>query len=693
MSNSYKRMLSPLNLGFTTLRNRVVMGSIHTGLEDLPNGRIERMCEFYGERAKGGCALIITGGFSPNFEGKLSLSAPYMSSISDALEYKPVVDAVHREGGKIVMQLLHSGRYSYSPLCVAPSSIPSPIWPFKKYYLRPIALPKLWIKKTIRDFARAAFLAKEAGFDGVEIMASEGYLLNQFIVKHTNKRTDEYGGSYENRIRFPLEVLKAVRKAVGREFIVIFRLSMLDLIPNGSTQQEVFMLAEEVAKSGADIINTGIGWHEARVPTVATSVPRAAFTWATAACRKHLRDKDISIPFIAVNRVNHPNVVEQVLREGADLVAMARPFLSDPFFVKKTMEGDADKINVCIGCNQACLDHVMRGSVASCLVNPRACYEKEREVILAQKKKRIAVVGGGPSGASCALALAERGHEVVLYEKEKLLGGQFNLAKKIPGKTEYGSSILYWMSSLTALNNVKLFLGTTVDASLLNKGDFDEVVLATGCVPRPISNSIIQGVEGLKNVFSYVDVLSGKADIGDNVAIIGGGGIGFDVAHFLLEDQTETEFSKFCKGNPQEFAKQWGIDLGFSTPGGLKKPDVRKSKRSVTMLQRSQGKMGSRLGATTGWIRRMELRFHNVKQISGAKYDSFDGKTLLYSIGNEKFKLNVDSLVFCHGQQSDQRLLQELQGVRYHLVGGCFKAAELDAKQAILQGHELALKL
>ncbi|EKF30424.1 2,4-dienoyl-coa reductase fadh1, putative [Trypanosoma cruzi marinkellei] len=693
MSLMYEKMFSPLSLGFTTLRNRIVMGSMHTGLEDLKKDRIERMRDFYGERAKGGCALIVTGGFSPNFEGKLNPFAPCISSKSHALEYKPVVDAVHREGGKIVMQILHAGRYAYSPLCVAPSGIPSPIWPFKKYHLRPIALPKIWINKTINDFARAAALVKEAGFDGVEIMASEGYLLNQFIVKHTNKRTDEYGGSYENRIRFPLEVLQGVRKAVGKEFIIIFRLSMLDLIPNGSTHEEVCKLAEEVANSGADIINTGIGWHEARVPTIATSVPRAGFTWVTAACRKHLRSKGISVPFMTANRVNHPDVIERVLSKDADLVAMARPFLSDPFFVKKTEEGNVHKINICIACNQACLDHIFKGQISSCLVNPTACHEKERAIIPTKQKKRIAVIGGGPSGASCALVLAQRGHEVTIYEKEDCLGGQFNLAKKIPGKAEYESSISYWTHSLTTLKNVKLHLKTKVDASLLNKTAYDEVIVATGCLPKPITNSVIKGVEGLKNVFSYVDVLSGKAHLGDRVAIIGGGGIGFDVACFLVENHDFIGCTKYQKENSEQFAKRWGIDLEIASPGGLRKPDIRESARVVTMLQRSTGKMGRRLGATTGWIHRLELRSHNVKQIIGVTYDSFDGKTLSYSIGDKKHNLDVDSIVFCHGQQSDQRLLFGLQNVKYHLIGGCFKAAELDAKRAILQGHELALKL
>ncbi|RNE96934.1 putative 2,4-dienoyl-CoA reductase FADH1 [Trypanosoma conorhini] len=693
MSLRYEKMFSPLSLGFTSLRNRVVMGSMHTGLEDLKNDRIQRMCEFYGERAKGGCAMIITGGFSPNFEGKLTPFAPRISSKSDALVYKPVVDAVHREGGKLVMQLLHAGRYAYSPLCVAPSGIPSPIWPYKKYYLRPIALPKLWINKTIKDFARAAVFAKEAGFDGVEIMASEGYLLNEFIVKHTNKRTDEYGGTYENRVRFPLEVLRAVREAVGKEFIIIFRLSMLDLIPNGSTREDVCKLAEEVAKSGADIINSGIGWHEARVPTISTCVPRAGFTWATAACRNHLRNKGIFTPLIAVNRVNHPDVIEQVLREDADLVAMARPFLSDPFFVRKTEEGNVDSINICIACNQACLDHTFKGQTSSCLVNPRACHEKERAIIPTNKKKRIAVIGGGPSGASCALALAQRGHEVTIYEKENFLGGQFNLAKKIPGKAEYESSIRYWTNSLSTLKNVKVCLKTMVDASLLNEAGYDEVIIATGCLPKPISNSVIKGVEGLKNVFSYVDVLSGRAHVGNRVAIIGGGGIGFDVAFFLVGSHTVLGSAGYRKEKPDEFAKQWGMDLEFATAGGLRKPDIVQLNRSVTMLQRSKGKMGSRLGPTTGWIHRLELRSHNVKQISGVGYDSFDGRTLSYSIGDKKCSLDVDSVVFCHGQQSDRRLVDGLQNVRYHLIGGCFKAAELDAKRAILQGHELALRL
>ncbi|KEG13898.1 putative 2,4-dienoyl-coa reductase fadh1 [Trypanosoma grayi] len=591
------------------------------------------------------------------------------------------------------MQLLHSGRYANNPLCVAPSSVASPIWPFKKYHLRPIALPRLWIKKTINDFAKAAALAREAGFDGVEIMASEGYLLNQFIAKHTNKRTDEYGGSYENRIRFPVEVLRAVRKAVGNDFIVIFRISMLDLIPNGSKKEEVWMLAEIVAKSGANIINSGIGWHEARVPTIATSVPRAGFTWATADCRKHLRSKGISIPFIAVNRVNHPDVVEQVLREDADLVAMARPFLCDPDFVKKASEGNVNTINICIGCNQACLDHIFKGKVSSCLLNPRACHEKERAVRPALRKKRIAIVGGGPSGASCALTLAQRGHAVTLFEREKFLGGQFNLAKKIPGKAEYESSILYWTNSLTSFKNLTLHLETTVDDKILRDGCYDEIIIATGCLPRSITNEVIPGVEGLPNVFSYVDVLSGKAKVGERVAIIGGGGIGFDVAYYLVEENAGPAHKTYCKEDPRDFANQWGIDIDFTSPGGLKKPIIGKTKRKVTMFQRSEGKMGSHLGATTGWIHRLELRAHDVKQISGVKYDAFDGKSLFYTTNNKREKLDVDAVVFCHGQRSDQRLLEGIKDLRYYLIGGCHNAAELDAKRAILQGHELAVKL
>ncbi|KAH9600853.1 FAD/NAD(P)-binding domain [Trypanosoma melophagium] len=583
--------------------------------------------------------------------------------------------------------------YERIPFCVAPSSVPSPIWPFKDYHLRPIALPKIWIRKTVRDFGRAALFAMNAGFDGVEIMGSEGYLLNQFIVKHTNRRRDEYGGSYENRIRFPLEVLRAVRDAVGKGFIIIFRVSMLDLIPNGSTQEETWTLAEEVAKSGADIINTGIGWHEARVPTIVTSVPRAGFTWATSACRKYLREKGITVPLIAVNRINHPDVIEQVLREDADLVAMARPFLSDPFFIRKTMEGNVDKINICIGCNQACLDHTFKGKLSSCLLNPRACHEKERDVLPAKEKKRIAVVGGGPSGASCALVLAERGHNVTLYEKEKFLGGQFNLAKEIPGKGEYISSIMYWKNSLTPCKNVTVRLGTKADAALLKKEEYAEIIIATGCIPREINNSVIKGVEGLKNVFSYLDVLSGKVDVGENVAIVGGGGIGFDVAHFLVEGYNKIDYSKYCKEDPSGFSRQWGVDLDFTVPGGLKKIAIGKPKRKVAMFQRTKGKMGARLGATTGWIHRLELLSHNVAQICGVNYESFDGKPLRYTIDGKYYELDVDSIVFCHGQQSDRRILEELKDVKYHLIGGCFKANELDAKRAIWQGHELGLKI
>ncbi|MDG1262626.1 MAG: NADPH-dependent 2,4-dienoyl-CoA reductase [Flavobacteriales bacterium] len=668
--SQYPKLLSPLDLGFTTLKNRVIMGSMHTGLEEEKNG-FERVAAFYAERAKGGVGLIVTGGVAPNREGWVAPFGSRMSSRSHVKEHKEVTEAVHAEGGKICMQILHTGRYGYHPLCVAPSKIQAPINRFK-----PRALSKRGIERTIKDFVKSAVLAKEAGYDGVEIMGSEGYLINQFIVKKTNKRTDQWGGSFENRTRFPLEIIRRTREAVGTDFIIIYRLSMLDLVDDGSSWEEVEKLAVAVEKAGVTIINTGIGWHEARVPTIATMVPRAGFAWVT----KRLMGK-VSIPLITTNRINMPDVAENVLQEGcADMISMARPFLADPDLMQKTIDGKPEEINTCIACNQACLDHVFKQEIASCLVNPRACHETELTISPATNAKNVAVVGAGPAGLSCATTAAQRGHKVTLFEARDHIGGQFDMARRIPGKEEFNETIRYYETHLRKYN-VNVQLNTRVEAADLK--DFDEVVMSTGVVPRKLN---LPGADHEK-VLGYTDVLRGNATVGKKVAIIGAGGIGFDVAEFLLHDSKEPETTEV-------FLSKWGVDQQYTTPGGLMKPVAWNQPREVFLLQRKETKHGKNLGKTTGWIHRASLKKSGVQMIGGVEYIKVDDAGLHVRVKGAEKVLDVDHVVVCAGQLSERSLESGLttEGASFHVIGGADKAGELDAKRAIEQGIKLAAK-
>ncbi|WP_291961879.1 NADPH-dependent 2,4-dienoyl-CoA reductase [Maribacter sp.] len=672
----YKHIFEPLDLGFTTLKNRILMGSMHTGLEEEKNG-IEKIAAYYAERAKGGVGLIVTGGISPNIQGWTGPFSARMSSEKHAKHHKVITDAVHKEGGKICMQILHAGRYGYHPFAVAPSAIKSPISPFK-----PFKLKKSGINRTIRDFVTSAKLSKQAGYDGVEIMGSEGYLINQFIVERTNKRTDNYGGSYENRMRLPIELVKQTREAVGKDFIIIYRLSMLDLVENGSSWQEVVALGKEIEKAGATIINTGIGWHEARIPTIATSVPRAAFTWVT----KKMKE-ELSIPLITSNRINMPETAEQVLAEGhADMISMARPFLADPEWVIKAEADKADEINTCIGCNQACLDHVFQRKVASCLVNPRACHETELNYTPTEKKKRIAVVGAGPAGLAASTVAAQRGHEVTLFDSENEIGGQFNLAKLIPGKEEFYETLRYFTKQLE-IHKVDLKLNTRVNAEDFKDGNFDEVVVATGIRPRTPK---INGIEHPK-VLSYIDVLKYKKPVGKRVAVIGAGGIGFDVSEYLAHEGESTAL------NIDAWLKEWGIDKTLEARSGTEniQPEPHPSPREIFMFKRSKGKFGGNLGKTTGWIHRSTLKMKKVQFINEVQYTKIDDEGLHYTQNNEQKILAVDSVVICAGQLPFKELLEPLQekGIKVHVIGGADVAAELDAKRAINQACRLAAKI
>ena len=669
---TYPHMLAPLDLGFTTLKNRVLMGSMHTGLEETKNWN--RVAEFYATRARGGVALMVTGGMAPNREGGVFPGAAGLFSDADIANHKIVTDRVHDAGGKIAMQILHTGRYAYSPDCVSASAVKSPISPFA-----PKSLDAEGIEKQIADIVTAAVGAKEAGYDGVEVMGSEGYFLNQFLVTHTNKRDDEWGGSYENRMRLPVEVVARVRKAVGAEFILIYRLSMIDLIPNGSTWAEVVQLAKAVEAVGATILNTGIGWHEARIPTIATSVPRRAFSWVT----KKLMG-EVSIPVITSNRINTPQVAEDVLAEGcADMVSMARPFLADPDFVAKAQAGQAAMIAPCIACNQACLDHTFSGKMSSCLVNPRACHETDLVLSPAIAPKTVAVVGAGPAGLSTALALAERGHKVSIFDKASEIGGQLNMAKQVPGKEEFWGLVDYYRAQVAAAG-IDLRLGVVADVAAL--AGFDEVVIATGAAPRDTG---IAGQDG-PNVLSYIDVLRGKASVGKRVAIIGAGGIGFDVAEYLVTDDSPTE-------DLQAWLTEWGVadpevERGGVSPAGPK-PDA--PVREVTLLQRKAQKLGKNLGKTTGWIHRAALQMKNVKMIGGVNYERIDAEGLHVSYGEARENptlIAVDTVVMCAGQVPERTLADALiaAGRTCHVIGGADVAAELDAKRAIDQGTRLA---
>lgn len=669
MTNPYLHLLQPLDLGFTTLKNRVLMGSMHTGLEETKGG-FEKMAAYFAERAHGGVGLMVTGGIPPNRQGWLTPFGSKLSTRGEARKHQIVTNAVHDAGGKICLQILHAGRYGYHPLAVAPSSLKSPISPFK-----PWALSKSGIERTIRAFVRCAALAQEAGYDGVEVMGSEGYLINEFIVSKTNKRTDQWGGSFENRMRFPIEIVRRIREKVGSNFIIIYRLSMLDLVEDGSSWEEVEKLALEIEKAGATIINTGIGWHEARVPTIATMVPRAGFAWVT----KRLMGK-VNIPLITTNRINNPETAEKILAEGcADMVSMARPFLADPFFVKKAMDNRANEINTCIACNQACLDHIFVRKTASCLVNPRACRETELNLQPIAKKKKIAVVGAGPAGLAFATTAAERGHEVHLFEADDQIGGQFNMAKRIPGKEEFYETLRYYANMIEKWG-VQVHLNTKADAVLLQS--FDEVALATGVSPRQIK---IEGMDHPK-VLSYLDVLKYQKPVGKSVAIIGAGGIGFDVAEFLTQEGESPSL------HVEEFMQEWGVDMSYQNRGALAKPKPEPSPRKVFLLQRSKDKPGYRLGKTTGWIHRTSLKMKQVQMYSEVQYHKIDDEGFHVTIKGEPQVLKVDNVIVCAGQEPLRELYEPLQqlSIPVHLIGGAFEAVELDAKRAIRQAVEIA---
>jgi 2,4-dienoyl-CoA reductase (NADPH2) len=673
-THPFPHLLSPLDLGFTQLKNRVLMGSMHTGLEEARNG-MQRMAAYFAERAKGEGGLIGTGGIAPNREGWRAPFAAKMSNRKEARKHRLITEAVHAEGGKICMQILHAGRYGYHPLLVAPSRIKSPITPFK-----PRALSSRGVERTIRSFVRTASLAREAGYDGVEIMGSEGYLINEFIVRKTNQRKDEWGGSYENRIRFPIEIVSRVREAVGPDFILIYRLSMLDLVDKGSTWEEVEILAERIEQAGASIINTGIGWHEARVPTIATMVPRGGFSWVT----RRLMGQ-VSIPLITTNRINTPELAEEILARGdAAMGSMARPFLADPDFVKKARLGQSHHINTCIGCNQACLDHVFARKTSSCLVNPRACHETEVVVKPAQIRKSIAVVGAGPAGMAAASTAAQRGHRVTLYEAQDRIGGQFLMAREIPGKEEFNETLRYFANELDRLG-VEVRLNHRVSVSELAEQPYDEILLATGVSPR------VPDIPGIDREIAirYDQLLRGEKQAGKRVAIIGAGGIGFDVAEYLTH-QTPEE-----KEPIPAFMAEWGVDMAYEEPGGLMPPEKPEISREVTLMQRSKGKLGSGLGKTTGWIHRSALRKRGVKMLSEVTYLGIEDRGIRIQRKGAEQLLEVDTVVVCAGQEPLRELLQPLQdmGRSVHLLGGAHEALELDAKRAIDQAIRLVTRL
>lgn len=673
--SDYPHLLAPLNLGFTTLKNRVLMGSMHVGLEEAPGG-YERMAAFYAERAKGGVGLIVTGGISPNDAGLTFAGGNKLDTLQEAEKHKVVTQAVHDAGGKIALQILHTGRYSYQPDIVAPSAIQAPINPSK-----PHALTSAEVQQTIADFVNCAKLAQYAGYDGVEIMGSEGYLINEFIAARTNHRDDEWGGSYENRIRFPIEIVKRTRAEVGENFIIIYRLSMLDLVEGGSSFEEVVQLAQAIEKAGATIINTGIGWHEARIPTIATKVPRAAFTWVTEKLKGLVK-----VPLITSNRINTPEMAEYVLAAGhADMVSMARPMLADAFFVQKAEQGRSDEINTCIGCNQACLDHIFSMKIASCLVNPRACHETELIFKEAAQAKNIAVIGAGPAGLSFATYAAERGHQVTIFEASNQIGGQFNIAKTIPGKEEFYETLRYFKRQIELQPNIKLQLNHVATFEQLENSSFDEIVVATGVTPRQLD---IPGIDHPK-VLSYIEVLKERKSVGQRVAIIGAGGIGFDTAEYLSHEGESGSL------NPEKFYDEWGIDTNYAHVGGLKAAKVEESPREIYLLQRKASSVGAGLGKTTGWIHRTGLKNRDVKMIAGASYDLIDDQGLHITVNGQSTVLEVDHIVICAGQESYTAMYEQLQaaGKNVHLIGGAKEAGELDAKRAIRQGAELAAKI
>ncbi|MFI8981207.1 oxidoreductase [Ectopseudomonas khazarica] len=677
MTARYPNLLAPLDLGFTTLKNRTLMGSMHTGLEEKPGG-FERMAAYFAERARGGVGLMVTGGIGPNEEGGVYAGAAKLSTPEEADKHKVVTQAVHEAGGKICMQILHAGRYAYSPKSVAPSAIQAPINPFK-----PRELDEEGIEKQIADFVNCAALAQQAGYDGVEVMGSEGYFINQFLVAHTNHRTDRWGGSFENRMRLPVEIVRRVREAVGSDFIIIYRLSMLDLVEGGSTWDEIVLLAKAIEQAGATLINTGIGWHEARIPTIATKVPRAAFTKVTAKLKG-----EVSIPLITTNRINTPEVAEQVLAEGdADMVSMARPFLADPDFVNKAAEGRADEINTCIGCNQACLDHTFGGKLTSCLVNPRACHETELNYIPTTTVKKIAVVGAGPAGLAASTVAAERGHAVTLFDAAGEIGGQFNVAKRVPGKEEFFETLRYFKRKLET-TGVDVRLNTRVSVDDLVAGGFDDIILATGIAPRTPE---IPGIDHPK-VIGYLDAILERKPVGQKVAVIGAGGIGFDVSEFITHQGTATSLDR------EAFWKEWGIDTALEARGGVAGIEAHPhpAARQVFLLQRKKSKVGDGLGKTTGWIHRTGLKNKNVQMLNSVEYVRIDDAGLHVRIAaGEEQVLPVDTVIVCAGQDPLRELQDGLQhaGQRVHLVGGADVAVELDAKRAINQGSRLAAEL
>jgi len=681
MTALYPHLLAPLDLGFTTLRNRVLMGSMHTGLEDDPK-HFHRLTAYFAERARGGVGLIVTGGFAPNIEGWAAPFSGRLTTSAAAAKHRPITDAVHTEGGKIALQILHTGRYGYHPLAVAPSRLKSPISPFT-----PRALTARGVERQIRGFVRCAKLAREAGYDGVEVMGSEGYFINQFIAAHTNRRDDEWGGSYANRMRLPVEIVERTREAVGRDFIIVYRLSMLDLVPDGSSWEEVVTLAKAIERAGATIINTGIGWHEARVPTIATSVPRAAFAWVTQKLKG-----EVAVPLCTTNRINAPDVAERLLAEGcADMVSMARPLLADAEFVNKAAAGRADEINTCIACNQACLDHVFERKVASCLVNPRAAFETEIVIRPAATPRRIAVVGAGPAGLACATTLAERGHVVDLFEAAAEIGGQFNMAKRIPGKEEFHETLRYFGRRIET-TGVRLALGRRVSAEELAAAGYDEIVLATGVTPR---DSRIEGEQEFRaagKVLSYVDLLLHGKPAGQRVAVIGAGGIGFDVSEFLVSGGHSTTL------DTQAWLREWGVVDPAVARGGLGKAEITPPARQVVLLQRKPAPLGKGLGKTTGWIHRAQLKMKRVEMIGGANYERIDARGLHVSFGERRDKpmlIEADTIVLCAGQEPCRTLVEPLRahGASVHLIGGADAAVELDAKRAIEQGTRLAASL
>ncbi len=676
-TTAYPKLLEPLDLGFTTLKNRVLMGSMHTMLEDIDGG-IPRLAAFYAERAKGQVGLIVTGGVAPSKQGLALPVGHPLDNEAEAEKHKEVTKAVHDEGGKICMQILHVGRYGYTPENVSASSTKAPISPFPAR-----ELSSEEVEQTIQDYVHCAKMAQYANYDGVEVMGSEGYLINQFIAKKTNLRTDEWGGEYKNRIKFPIEIIRRTREAVGENFIIIYRLSMLDLVQGGSTWEEVVQLAKAIEAAGATIINTGIGWHESRVPTIGTVVPKAGFAWVT---KKMMGE--VNIPLITTNRINMPDVAEKVLAEGnADMVSMARPFLADPDLVLKSIEGRPEEINTCIACNQACLDHTFTMQVSSCIVNPRACHETILVHEPTTQAKKIAVVGAGPAGLEVATVAAKRGHQVVLFEEKHEIGGQFNMAKVIPGKEEYGQTIRYYDNMLKKYG-VDVRLNTRAEEADLIAQKFDEIILATGVTPRTLE---MEGIDHPK-VLNYVDVLYKNKTVGDKVAIVGAGGIGFDMAEYLAHDMTHESVSL----NTENYMKEWGVDMAYTTGGALAEaPQPLASPREIYLLKRSKGKHGKNLGKTTGWIHRSSLAMKEVKMLADVSYEKVDDQGLHIKVGEEQQLLNVDHVIICAGQVSLKELEAGLSsaGQNVHLIGGANIAAQLDAKMAIKEASELAAKL